>query len=48
MAALRIAKFDDKLMVRVKTEAVIAGLTIKEFVEKLLAEALRRRGTKRA
>ena len=43
MAELRVVNINDSLMARVKSGAALAGLTIREFVEKLLTEALRYR-----
>jgi hypothetical protein len=40
MAELRIAKFNDDLMLRLKTAAVMSRTTIKDYLEKLVAEAL--------
>jgi hypothetical protein len=48
MAELRVKNFNDDLMARMKSAAVLARCTVKEFVETLIAEALRRReGRKR-
>ena len=43
MAELRVANFNDDLMKRLKAGAALSSSTIKEFVEKLLTEALRYR-----
>ena len=43
MAELRVTNLDDSLMARVKAGAAMAGLSIREFVAKLLTEALKRR-----
>ena len=43
MAELRVTNLDDSLMARVKAGAALAGLSIREFVAKLLTEALKHR-----
>jgi hypothetical protein len=43
MAELRVANINSDLMAKVKAGAALSSCTIKEFVERLLTEALRRR-----
>ena len=40
MAELRVANIDGKLMAKVKAEAALAQMNIKDFVAILLTEAL--------
>ncbi len=40
MAELRVANFDSKLMAKVKAEAALAQMSIKDFIAILLTEAL--------
>jgi hypothetical protein len=43
MAELRVANFNDGLMAKLKSEAALSGSTIKDFLERLVDEALRPR-----
>ncbi len=48
MAELRVADFDDELMARLKSSAALAKLSMREFVQLIIAQALKaREGRKR-